>query len=465
MQTLYSTSLRSLTILGLAVLTSFGSQATDLNPVTSVAEQMASKRMSSQVIGSTSLPSATQPIETPSAFVQQFGAVASPLGDANNIVIVNDAKDFPAPFQGVIKLAANKMYVVSGFVNIGVSCINLNGAGLKGSDPGKDGIISTVNGAVLRSTNFDIYTESVAVICATADTKAYDFQDLTGTKFCNLFSGTSVLDAPNIQSLGAGQISGFNTVCIEKNFWRTKAGLKVTGNMSKFTFTLNYVTGISQGPGLEFLSNAVINDIIIQTSYFVYSGEVGIKVASGASIDQGRLSLNLFRGVTTVLSGFDSFTPGWEMMGNGVGVPDSKGAGYLYMNENTAPTGFKAVTLFTKIQGSTKVLKANKFSTSSSNKFIFNGKRQTTLNVYANISALASATDDANSYSISVMKNGTEIVLPNSTVSNIGRGQGFQINLQTQVDMIGGDFIELYIKSNTNTTPIVVSDLLFKVSE
>jgi hypothetical protein len=85
--------------------------------------------------------------------------------------------------------------------------------------------------------------------------------------------------------------------------------------------------------------------------------------------------------------------------------------------------------------------------------------------VFGNVSGIASATDDANSYSIAVMKNGTEVVLPNASVSNIGRGQGFQLSLQTQVEMVSGDYIELFLKNNNNTTPIVVTDMLFKVSE
>lgn len=387
------------------------------------------------------------------------------LEDSRTLVVVNDMKDFPAPFQGVIKLRPDKMYVISGVVNIGSNAINLNGAGLRGHDPGKDFIMSSVNGAVLRSTGVDVYMESVGVICATTDTKAYDFQDLTGTKFCNLFSGCSVVDAPNIQSQGVGQVSGFNTTCIEKNYWRVAEGIKVTGQATKFTFSLNYVTGITKGAAIEFLNAANVQDVIIQTSYFVYSGDQGIKVNSGATIDLGRLALNLFRGVKNPMVGFDSFTPGWEMMGNGPGVPDSKGAGYVYMNDNTAPTGFKNVQLFTKINGTTKMLKANKFNTPAPNKFVFTGKRNTTLNVFGNVSGVASSTDDGNSYSIAVMKNGTEVVLPNSTVSNIGRGQGFQLSLQTQVEMVSGDYIELFIKNNNNTTPIVVTDLLFKVSE
>jgi len=392
-------------------------------------------------------------------------AALAPVSESGTIEYINSLADFPAPYQGVIKLKPNKMYVVSGFINLGLNAINLNGAGIKGFDPGKDGVISAVNGAVIRSRDADVYIESFAVICASTETKAYDFVDVTGTHFGNLFAGCSVLDAPNIQSQGVGQISGFNTICKIENYWKTADGIKVTGNMEKFTSTLNYITGISKGAAYEFLSNANIKDVIFNSCYFVYSGQTGVKVNKGAMIDQGRLNINLFRGVTTLLDGFDSFTPGWEMTNNGVGVPDSKGSGYMYMNDNTAPTGFKAISLFSKIMGTTKTLKSDKFTTFQSNKFVFTGKRSTTLNVFASVSARASATDEQNSYSIAIMKNGKDLILPNSTVTGLNKAQGFQLNLQTQLEMIAEDYIEVHIKSNNSTTPIVVTDFQFKVSE
>lgn len=395
--------------------------------------------------------------------------MAAPVGitgDGNNYVVINSLKDLPSPFQGVIKLDGKKMYQFSGIVNIGANTIDLNGAGLRGMDPGKDGVYSTATGAILRSRNVDVFMEHFAVICGTTETKGYDFQDLTGTKYLNLFAGCSVLDAPNIASQGVGTITGFNTTCIVENYWKCRDGIKVTGSAQKFTSTLNYITGVSAGAGTEFLSNAVLQDVIIQSCYYVYSGEVGIKVNEGAIIDQGRLSLNLFRGVAKLLVGFDSYSPGWEMFQNGAGVPDSKGSGFLYMNDNSAPTGFKEVTLFTKILGKTSTIRSNKFAaTTASNRFVFTGKKLTTLNVTATVSGNASSMDDKSSYSIAVMKNGTEVIPPNSTVSGLARGQSFQLNLQTQVDMIANDYIELVVKSNSNTTPIVISDVLFKVSE
>jgi hypothetical protein len=388
----------------------------------------------------------------------------APPAEEGNVEYIKKLTDFPAPFQGVIKLDPKKMYIVSGMVNIGTNAINLNGAGLKGFDPGKDGVISSVNGAILRSRDVTVYLESFAVICASTETKAYDLVDVTGTNYLNLFAGCSVLDAPNIQSQGVGQITGFNTICMIENYWRSRDGMKLSGNMEKFTSTLNYITGISNGgSAIEILSSANIKDVIINSCYFVFSGNTGIKFNKGAIVDQGRLTINLFRGVSKHLEGFDSFTPGWEMSGNGEGVPDSKGMGFVYMTDNTAPTGFKAITLYSKVSGTTKTLKNDKFTTDAPNKFVFTGKRMTSLNVNAIVGAVAP--DDKGSYSIAIMKNGKDLIAPNSSVTSVAKGTGFQIFLQTQVEMISGDYIEVVLKNNTSTSPVVVNDLQFKVSE
>ena len=122
---------------------------------------------------------------------------------ATNLVYVSALADLPAPSGGAILLDATKMYIFSGFVDISPNYLNLNGAGLRGNDPGKDGVMSSIAGGVLRSTAVNVFIENLAVIPASASTKAYDFADATGTKFCNLFSGCSVVEI-GISSLGVG---------------------------------------------------------------------------------------------------------------------------------------------------------------------------------------------------------------------------------------------------------------------
>ncbi|MCY7291465.1 MAG: hypothetical protein LH615_04710, partial [Ferruginibacter sp.] len=170
-----------------------------------------------------------------------------------NIINVSALSDLPTPAGSNITLDATKMYIFSGIVNISPNYLTLNGAGLRGIDPAKDGIMSSVSGGILRSTGVSVFITDLAVIPLSASTKAYDFADATGTKFCNIFSGSSVVEI-GIPSLGVGQISGFKAVTLKQNYWNCAEGLKVTGTLGKFCASLCFFTGITAGSGIEFLA-------------------------------------------------------------------------------------------------------------------------------------------------------------------------------------------------------------------
>jgi hypothetical protein len=393
----------------------------------------------------------------------QFSTFAQQPVIPPSIVYVDAIGDFPKEQNGIITLNPAKVYVLSGFVDIGQASINLNGAGLRGTDPTKDGVISAVKGAVLRSNNVDVYLEKVAVILASPSTMAYDLIDDTGTKFLNFLAGNSVLDVPRVQSLGAGKISGFNSIYINSNFLRCHDGYKIGGTTGKFCASFNYLTGIGNTrAGIEFLADFAANDIDLSNNYFVFSGSVAVKMSTGASFDQGRMTGNLFRGPSTLLQGFDSHTPGWIMRNNGAGVPDTKPYGYAYMNDNQQSTKFISPTLYAKVAGNTTTTKANGF-VATQNRFTYTGKRQLTAQIYVNAGVL---TPEPNSeIAISIYKNGQQQVAPNSSIGIAGKKENVQITLETEVDLIQGDYIEVFIKNNINTTPILVKDLQFRVSE
>ena len=213
---------------------------------------------------------------------------------SSNLVYVYSLADLPNPSSAAITLDATKMYIFSGIIDISPNYLNLNGAGLRGTDPGKDGVMSTVSGGVLRSTDVSVFIENLAVLPASATTKAYDFADATSTKFCNLFTGCSVVEI-GIPSLGVGQVSGFKAITTIKNYWNCKDGIKVTGNVGKFASAYNFINGITSGSGIEFLAALTIDDIDLSNNYFIYTGQTGIKVNSGATIDRGRMTTNMFR--------------------------------------------------------------------------------------------------------------------------------------------------------------------------
>ncbi|MCC6412124.1 MAG: hypothetical protein IT270_10725 [Saprospiraceae bacterium] len=379
---------------------------------------------------------------------------------ASNLVYVYSLADLPAPSGGAILLDATKMYVFSGFVNISANYLNLNGAGLRGTDPEKDGVMSTVSGGILRSTGVSVFIENLAVIPASGSTKAYDFADATGTKFCNLFSGCSVVEI-GTPSLGVGQISGFKAATINKNYWKCSDGVKVTGNMGKFASALNFITGISAGSGIEFLAGLTIDDIDLSNNYFVYTGQTGVKVNAGSTITHGRMTTNMFRGVSTLLSGFDSYSFGWQMQQN-TGIPNTRAFAFEFMDGNTTPTIFGAQGVFTKILGTTTQVSTKKF-TASSNRFTYIGKSPIDARVLVVVGANSptSSSDDT----IVIAKNNVVIPAPTSSLGPLINNQGFQIVLETEVSLSTNDYIEVFIKSNIGTNSLVVKDFQFRVVE
>lgn len=380
---------------------------------------------------------------------------------ATNLVNVYSMADLPAPVGTAITLDATKMYVFSGMINISPNYLNLNGAGLRGTDPGKDGVMSTVSGGVLRSTGVSVFIENLAVIPASGSTKAYDFADATGTKYCNLFSGCSVVEI-GIPSLGVGQISGFQAITTVKNYWNCGDGLKVTGNVGKFASAYNFIIGINGGAGIEFLSGLTINDIDLSNNYFIYAGQTGVKVNAGASIDRGRMTTNMFRGVGTYINGFDSYTPEWEMRQNTY-IPNSRAFGFTYMNNNATATSLPVAGTFYKIAGTTTVINAKRFA-AADNQLTYTGKDAITGKVIVVMGAKSPTING--DFTIAIAKNGVIIPTPTGSMSPSVNNQSFQISFITEVDLVTGDYIEVFIRTNTgNTTTITVEELQFRITD
>jgi hypothetical protein len=375
----------------------------------------------------------------------------------DNMVRVFSLADLPTPAAGAITLDASKVYVFSGLVNITPNYINMNGAGLEGIDPAKDGVMSSVSGAILRSSGVSVYMQNFAVIPLSGSTKAYDFADATGTKFCNLFSGCSVVEV-GIPSLGVGQVSGFKAVTIEKNYWNCKDGIKVTGTIGKFASILNQITDITAGSGIEFLSGLNVKDIDLSNNYFTYTGQTGVKLNAGAVVERGRMTTNMFRGVTTPITGFNSFSFGWEMQQN-TDIPNSYAYGYMYMNDNATATTFASTGTYYKVLGTTTATKEIRF-TGASNRFTYTGKNDIVSRIFASIAA--NAPSNSSGYSIAIAKNGTVITAPSGSISSLTNNQGFQISFESNINMVTGDYLEIFIKSN-NTSNLTISDLQFRI--
>ena len=378
-----------------------------------------------------------------------------------NIVNVSALNDLPTPVGSSITLDATKMYIFSGVVNISPYYLVLNGAGLRGIDPAKDGIMSSISGGILRSTAVSVFIADLAVIPLSAATKAYDFADATGTKYCNIFSGSSVVEI-GIPSLGVGQVSGFKAITIEKNYWSCSDGIKLTGTIGKFCSSLNFITGITAGSGIEFLAGANVEDIDLSNNYFNYTGQTGVKVNAGSSIDYGRMTTNMFRGVSTPINGFDSYTIGWQMISNS-GVPNTRAFAFQYMTGNATATSLPVSNTYYKIAGTAITVNAKKFS-ATSNKITYIGKTNLVGKVFVIIGSKAPSINS--DFSLVIAKNGVVIAAPIASMAAAANNQSFQITFITELDLATNDYVEVFIKSNnSNSSSVVIEEMQFRITD
>ncbi len=379
-----------------------------------------------------------------------------------NLIYVYSMADLPTPAGNAITLDANKMYIFSGFVDISPNFIVINGAGLRGIDPQKDMVASNVSGAVLRSTNTNIFIQDLAIAPLSSATKAYDFSDSTKTKYFNSFSGSSVVEI-GPPTLGVGQISGFKAITFTKNYWKVSDGIKIAGNVGKFTSAYCFVEGVTSGSGIEFLSGLTVDDIDLSNNYFIYTGQTGVKVNAGAAINRGRMTTNMFRGVTTPLAGINSFSSGWSMKQN-TDIPDSRAFSFIFFTNNPVGnvTPLPTVGTFVKIVGPTTMINQKRF-TATDNRITYNNVEPIVGKISVVIGAKAPAVNS--DFSIAIAKNGT-VITPFASMAAAANSQYFQIILNTEVDLVNNDYIEVFIRSNSvNATSIVVDELQFRVTD
>ncbi|HUQ97410.1 MAG TPA: hypothetical protein VM010_07070, partial [Chitinophagaceae bacterium] len=321
-------------------------------------------------------------------------------GDSS-VKVVRSLADLPAPVSGEILLDSTKTYKFSGLVNISPNYLNTNGAALVGTNAIRDGVLSTVSGGILRSTDKHVFIEKLLIVPYAAATKAFDFSDPSGQHSCNLLTGINIKDAA-VASAGVGQVSGFRAVIILQNYWNTAGGIKVTGKMGRFICGFTLIGNITNGAGIEFLSGLTIDDIDLSNNHFVYTGQTGVKVATGAVIDRGRMTTNIFRGVTLFLDGFDSYSPAWEMQQN-TSIPNSKAFAYAYMNDNLMATSLPATSTYYKIAGTSTAISAKRF-THTDNRFTYFGRRPVVARMFVVVGGKAPT--NSVDFTIAIAKNG-----------------------------------------------------------
>jgi hypothetical protein len=265
-----------------------------------------------------------------------------------------------------------------------------------------------------------------------------------------------------ITSLGVGQISGFNAATIVKNYWNCTDGLKIAGTMGKFACSFTFITNITAGAGLEFMNDLVVDDIDLSNNYFIYSGQIGVKLDPAAQVDRGRLTTNMFRDVGTVLNGLTPYDIGWNMSQN-TNIPDTRVYGNIYTNGNAVTSNTPDNNTYVKVNGTTNSIKLLKFESGTNNRLTYKGKEAIAANVF--IAVTGKSPGNSADFTLAVSKNGTAINNPNHSTGPLVNNQIFTLVLETEVDMSTDDYLEVVIKTTTGESSVLITDLQFRVRD
>ena len=399
-----------------------------------------------------------------------FLLVVSGVTAQETQVDVYSIRDLPEPDDKEIKLESFKNYVFHGTINIKDNYIMMQGGALTGIDPGKDGVVSSYPGPIIQSKRNTVLIENFTTVIASDEGSGYLFEDPAGKKYCNLFSGHNVVEAPGVKSKGAGTIKGFDSVSIDLGFYDVVDGLKIGGNVTKLLTSFTYFINLENGIAIEFLDDADIERVILNDNFFVARenrDNIGVKLNSQAKVNDGRVVLNFFKGFDEDMSlvGFDPYSTGWEMKDNGSEIPNSSARIFAYMENNTESTQFEEQDQYRVINGNTTEKVNHKFESIGDNKFVYRGLRSINVNLKATV--VGNSSNYEGSYTIAFKKNGIKTIKPTSTVKSVPLGNPFSLNLSTLTKLDSGDEISLYIRSNKNQDlkPVIVKQMTIDIQD
>jgi len=116
-----------------------------------------------------------------------------------------------------------------------------------------------------------------------------------------------------------------------------------------------------------------------------------------------------------------------------------------------------------KVAGTTTLLKQQKFNTAN-NRITYIGKSALTAKIFVVVGGRSPA--NSADLSIAIAKNGAIIPVPNGSLGAMANGQAYQITLETEVDMVTNDYVEVFLsRSTTAGSSVTISDLQFRISD
>lgn len=374
----------------------------------------------------------------------------------DNYVLVKSEADFPTPSGGVITLDTNTLYEINGTIVLS-NPINLNNAYIAGLDANEDVLVRTGGAVFQGSTGGSIRQVTLA---GGGSGTAFN---ITGSSSERLLLQNTIV--ANMASVGT--ISGLGL------FFSNI--VQYSGNTTGVTYTnignllLSNQAWFGNNSGTyETLTGTF--GLVQKASGFsdVPTGVTGMNVSSNPTVGRGIMLGTVFSGTGTYVNGYSTgsypgffFNNSWGVEAPGLPLEiDAVAYGNIYIT-TPAVTNITSVSTPVKVNGTTTPVRMFRAASTVNNRITYQGSATKVFNIQASLSGF-SAGSNVN-YTFFIARNGT--VLPATGIQTrfVGGGGGSSdvraLSFTGTVELAPGDYIEVFVQNDENTTNVTISRL------
>lgn len=377
-------------------------------------------------------------------------------GLPNNLVFVNSVADLPTPVAGVITLADNTNYLISGTIYLGTNRITLGESNaVYANNRFSPLIVYTGTGSLFTGVDKHFQLSNIAIDC-TNDGQVYDLS-------CTPSSGGKILYHQGVTVFNCGNFGTFDDMDIvninNSSALNCKHGFIIQGTTNWTFFGITKVALTSTNTtfkGID-LNNSVhqtfeLSNLVLRAP----AGAIGIEgLANSANITSGNLAIvtnGEFSGGLTPLSGVTTSDIRWKFKDN-AGICDTVQDVLLAFVDNALETTIVTQHVPVVVNAVWTVERSSKWTGTSAGKATCDSEQEAIYPVDLSL-GLVSVGGGALDVTMYLAKDGIKI--DNSAIKlSISGAVPQNASIPWQLSLDETEYVEVMIANNTSTVNVI----------
>lgn len=374
-------------------------------------------------------------------------------GQLANVSFVAVPGDLGTPAEGVYTLEDNRTYIITDVVDLtGDRIVCGKNTTIRGWSSENCRLKSTGLGATALITS--VYTLPMLNLTIEADV-ALDLVAVDGNQALD-WNGVNFTDCAVV-----GLISGFSNVIWVNCALLNSANLTFDGTIGTVGFDGCIFVGLAGQSTLILPATytATRRFRIIYSAVVAFGGATGIQVDPAATIPVESFILDTvaFSGGATYVGGLTA-EDNKSLWVNTTGTNNSASTALLTMQGNATATTVSTSGVAYKVSGVTTLdgSVTQKFTMPVDNRIEYQGAIQRQFRCTAIVTLTSGNNVQVGVY---LAKNGALITTSETYTTTDGNGRRENVAIQTVSALVAGDYIEVFVENDTNTSDIIVADL------